>query len=297
MNTNEKLLVKMFYTHFDNGEIMSGRYAIQHDENRFTLVRSDGLTKDVTLGEYIQDGGTVSQDHNKNIKVGDRTIIVGGEPIAGWFANATTSSKKFHIFNPDGKKIQYEVGQTIPGLGKLEQDEFKRIFVEGKNIPIFRKEREISLLCFPQEKMGGYKAFFNVKRAGDKKNGENGIEGVFFPGKDGKPSRFCEKGPDGNLYTTAQIRPNDNGSTVRCVMRTLEDAVQERLLLTNMKEIEETEAKPFDISPTDVVEYVKLQELLNQVRGSCWDLREFSVTNGHRILGLPNKRSVMEPTI
>lgn len=295
MNKNNDLLVKMFYTHFENGQIMPKRHAIQLDDQRFQIIREDGRTREVTLGEYVEGGGTVGQDHNYNLTIGENTILVGGIPIPGWSANRSNSNSKFHLFNPDGVKKTYNIGDKIPGLGELEIDDRKRISVNGRNIPIFRKEREITLIAFKEEVQGGYKAFFNVNITGEKDNGKNGIKGVFMPGSANKPSRFCEPGPDGNLYATAMIRPNDDGETVRCVMRTLEDAVQERLLQERMKEIDEIEAKPFDISPTDILEYVKLQEMLTQVRGSCWNLREFSVTNGHRLLAMPSKNKYLSP--
>jgi hypothetical protein len=298
MNKTPNILAKMFYRHFDDGEILPGRYACQLNEETYLVVRPDCTTMQVKLGEHIKNAGKVSLDHNNNLQIGRYTIIVGNDPLPDWHALPTNSKTKFHIVRPDGYKSVYSVDDQVGNEGKLTMDENGRIYLNDRNVPIRNRLYELNLLVLPTAKGNGYTAFFNKIMPKDPDNRRNGIPGTFFPGNDKRPSRYCEEGPDGNLYTTVMIRPNEDGRTVRCIMRTLNDAIEEKVMTNDLEHIRLTEAEPYGIDPQDVQEYVDLQNRISENRATMWVQREFSVTNGHRILGLPNaKKKAPEPSI
>lgn len=291
MKKESNLLVKMFYKHYDNGEILPGRFAHQLNEEAYLLFKQDLTSMEVRVGDHIKNAGNVDLDHNNNLKIGPYTIIVGNDPIPGYQAHKTNSKTKFKIHRPDGHSAEYKVGDTLENFGKITQDEHGRIYANDKNIPIFQKVHELNLIVFPQAKGPGYSAYFNKLVPGDKDNRGNGIPGTFVAGDSTKPSKFFETGPDGNLYATALIRPNEGGRTVRCILRSLDDAILERVMINDLESIKKTEADPYDIDPNDVQQYVELKQKLDEYRATMWQQREFSVTKGHRLLGLASSRN------
>lgn len=288
MSKPSNLMIKMFYKHYDNGEILPGRFAHQLNEESYLIFKQDQTTLEVRIGEQIPNAGRVSLDHNMNLKIGRHTIIVGNDPLVEYQALPTNSKTKFNVIHKDGHKMECRVGEHLEGLGKVTQDDYGRIYVNDRNIPIFKKVYELNLIVMPTASSNGYLAFFNNLKPKDPDNRQNGIPGVFIAGSTNKPSKFQEKGPDGNLYSTCLIKPNSDGRTVRCLLRNLNDAIEERIMLSDLKTIEETEVKPYDLEPDDVQEYVELRSKISELQATMWTQREFSVTKGHRILGLGN---------
>lgn len=293
----------MFYRHFDDGEILPGRFAHQKDEETFHIFKQDEGTMEfmfameVKLGQHVKNAGNVTLDHNRNLKIGRHTVVVGNDPHQNWHALTTTSKTKFHIVRPDGYKSEYKVGDMIDSLGKLTQDEFGRIYLNDKNIPIRHKLYELNLIVLTTADGQGYSAFFNTLLPKDPNNRKNGIPGVFIQGSDSKPSKYQEKGPDGNYYTTAMIRPNSDGRTVRCIMRTLENAIEERVLVNDLEFRLQTEILPYDLDPEEDQEYMELKQRISENQTTMWMQREFAVTQGHRLLGLGNApKKSLEPT-
>ncbi|MFK4132140.1 hypothetical protein ACI2KR_07555 [Pseudomonas luteola] len=289
MNKDNGLHVKLIYKHFDNGDILPGRFAIQVDDTTYRIVKKDKSVLDVKIGDLIPKAGKVSVDHNGNLNIGAHTVIVGNEPLDGWSATSV-SKNKFKITSPDGNIRDVKVDESVAGLGMLTKDEHGRIYINGKNIPIFNKKYELNLICTSNDYQGGKTAYFNTIIKGDADNKKNGIPGIFRAGQNGRPSSFCELGPDNKYYPTAFIKPNDDGRTVRVLMRTLPQAVEERYLKYEMERIKKEEADPFGIDPNDVMEYVAVKERLDNLLSICWQQREFGVTRGHRVLGMPNKK-------
>lgn len=299
MNNQSKLLVKMYYKHYDNGEILHGRFAEQIDDNNFRITKQDKTTINVKIGENIPKAGVVSMDHNRNLKIGSITILVGSDHFTNIYAHETTSKTKFKIHFEDGRCQDVKIDEQIEGLGKLEMDSHSRIHINNHYIPIFKKMYEMNLLCMPTDKLGGKTAYFNMLMPKDPENRTNGIPGVFMPGKNGMPSTFQEIGPDGNLYATAQINPNPDGRSVTVKIRTLQNAVEDRHMRQELDRIKIEEADRYGENPMDIQNYVELRNKIIDMRTTSFKVLEFSVTKGHRLLGLKMKKepeSSMQPS-
>jgi hypothetical protein len=280
----------MIYKHYENGDILPGRYAEQIDDETFKIVKQDKTTMDVRIGEVIPKVGTVSLDHNSNLKIGKLTIIVGTDPHTEYSAFRTTSKKKFTVKCNDGKEREGLVNEYVPGLGKLTQDQHGRIYLEGRNIPIFQKKYELNVIGM-QEKDGGIEAYINKLIPKDPENGKNGIQGIFVVGKNGNPCIFQEKGTDGRYYATAQFKANPDGKSMSVKMRSLQSAIEDKYISQELERIKTNEADPYGEDPMNIQEYSELKTKLIELRSTSFSMMEFGVLKGHRLLDLPRPKA------
>jgi hypothetical protein len=309
MNNQQKNVIKLVYKHFDNGEILPGRYAEQLDDETFRIVRPDKTTMDVKINETIPKVGKVLLDHNNNLTIGKFTILAGMDPYdphEELKAEPTQSKKKFKLTTYDlvngekkAKTRDVALDDNIPSFGVLKQDKHGRLHINDRTVAVFSKQYELNVICLAIEAENGRRAFFNKLMPKDPENRKNGIPGIFKIGQDGKPSIFTEKGVDGQTYTTAQFKANDDGRTMTVKMRSLASAIEDRYICAELERIKTEEADYYEEHPSELQEYSDLRDKLVELRATCFTMMDFGVINGHRLLNLPRSpapQSSLEPS-
>lgn len=168
MNNNKKKRVgKLFYEHHSLGEkVLDGWEAQSHGDDVFRVIRSDNSTIDLKIGDIISTEShgpaEVSLDKNKNLKVGDFTVVTGKDLISSWHA------KK--VGNKD--KEQYLVTTTKQNYGLQLLGEEQDFPNEDRGSMLFAKIGSGSVQLKFFEKHGKSSYSFELKDSNNKFNEE-----------------------------------------------------------------------------------------------------------------------------
>ena len=292
MNNKNKSVGNISHNHFSLGEnVLDGWEASPTGDDRFQITRADKSHLIVSLGDMIEGKNgsmKVVKDDNGNLNIGKHTVVMGENMLPGWEAVPTgkTNDEKFFVRDDTGKSYSVQVGKENDTLGEITIDKFGNLETDIGSIKLLKLEKQLNLLIVGENDNGAYNAYFNVNRnSGTERDSElNGVPGVVFPQKHPKgPVQFKEKGEGGDLYTTALFWDKGNGNSVQGQMRSLESAVQERLLFKETKKIEKR-AKEVDISPSFIQGYDKMKDELLSINKQSWNNESFAIFEGKEVL-------------
>lgn len=283
---------KMFATQYTMGEgYLEGWSAKPIGAGQYIVVRPNGSERNVAIGEEIETKAgkqTVSlEDNGRLLKIGDNRITTGNDIQHGWVAiKSRGTSYKFR--SPDNKYFgPFKTGETInaPGMipGILQVD--VGVSINGKTIPVEKKDQEIQILIMDEKSKKGFKSYFNVKQSGSDKK-QSGTEGVFYKSYGKKPASFCEyAGDDDYAYRTAIFWDTKNPKYANVQVRSLQDAMREREIKTNLDTMV-SEMKSLQGTPEQsiLMEEVKGLEQQLEIANKQWKNITFNVQSGKDLI-------------
>lgn len=249
-NKSKGLNAKIFCSVSSVGpNLLDGWEARPLSYDQFLVKRSNGTEVLLSIGDELDSVGLVSLDKNNNLSVGKWTVTVGVNIIKGWEARKTKGAGNYLIKDDQGNHTRVKVGENFEGLGLVGEDGFGNVTLGDKSVRQLYKDFELNLIVLKGNEKGGIPAYFNYLEPNNSGNRRDGAKGVFYPSKDGKqPSKFSEYGEDGRLYSTAVFFPSRDKKYLFGKVRSLDDAVIERVSFQKVKDLEE-DAKHAGISP------------------------------------------------
>jgi len=295
MNSSEKttqLMAKAICPFFSLGEkVLDGWEARPIGGDNYMVKRSDGSETIVSVGKETR-AGMVVLDKNENLMVGEWTVVVGENIQKGWEAKPARGKGNFWIKQDDGKWNPAKVGDDFLGQGIVSIDKYNNLAIGNSSLKILKKKYELALLVLKGQEKGGFVSYFNYIEPNNSSNRKDGTKGVFYPSRDGKqPSKFCEYGPDGGLYSTAVFWPSKDQTFSCGNIRSLDIAIKEAALFQQIKDFEK-EAKELETEPCNIYGYDDAKKELADINSNSWKENRFNVTMGHSLFRLKNNKKM-----
>lgn len=305
------LIGKAFHSNFGfKGTTIPGWKAERLSSDSFRITRKNGSTRDVTIGDILENDSKVELLSHNCLKIGDYNIPLGDNDLK----MTAMSIKKTHedvnryiIKHPDKKGgWKVNVGQYYEGLGKISENEYGNLHLSERrtNVLVIPKKYELSLVIFDQadEKGKGKSAFFNYIEPGNELNNRDGIKGTFFPSFKNRPAKFCERltedqrkkyGLENDKVQTliTAVFFQGSGTLINGKVRTLEDAIMERktyLEVSELKKVIESDCERAGITKEDHpnIDLLKSQEQkLNYYNHDSYKVMPFKVLQGGPLFG------------
>lgn len=288
MSQPSKLLAKAFYTTYGAGKnVLDGWSATPSGESGiYRVIRADGTSREVSLGGNVPGAGIVMLNEHGNLQVGNHTVIVGENLIAGWTARKTKGTDAYLIVSPEGDNLTVTLGDHLNSAhlsGFASLDAYGNLQVGEKAVTLLRKESEVRLVVLTEEDRSGYLAYINTVLPGQDKLANNGVRGVFYPSSGKRPAAFCEA-PDGSdvLYRTAVFHAARNGRRyVVGKLRPLSVAIQERTAYDQVKAMEEvSRGEGYSAEAVFGADYLGVKHSLDNLNESSWRTEVFTVEKG-----------------
>lgn len=300
---SKKLLAKAFYNKFTFGKKhLPGWWAVELDgfPGDYKIVRANGTSRTVTIGDMFAgvgvDGssGEVSVNAQGNLSVGEYTVVLGENLVAGWEAKKIKGMNTFLLTPKDGPAIKVKSGDQVSqsGLsGLVTVDSYGNPQVGHSGIPLLRKEAEVRLLAFDERDRGGYVSYINTIISGTEEQ-PKGVKGIFYPATEKMPAAFCEEIEGSEVvYRTAVFRAARNGRAYLFgQVRPLAAAVAERMLYDQEKVLADV-AKGLGHNPAEVfgAQYTVVEKSLAESRQDSWTEESFTVQAGLDHFQLPGR--------
>ena len=291
-----KLLSKAFHAEYGikhEGELLKNWCAKPIGDDSYEVVRSNGTSMVLKLGQKIKESGVVSLDQEGNLMVGNYAILKG-ENLAHDITAKKTRAKDEYMLSPkDNKKMRVKIGDSIDGMGTITgKDQYGNLKIGEMSIPIEKKIKELKILVFDDKNdktPSAYNATFSLIEPGKETNYKDGIPGIFIPSNGKKPAQFCERVEDEGLLTTAIFWPSKNKQFCIGRVRTLEQAKIEKSLFDKIKEFQK-ESSDHGINPDEHFELVQAKSILSELNNE-WTSYQFSASNKIEVFGLEKKKS------
>lgn len=331
-----QLVGKYFSTKYGYGDShLEGWYAIQTGPKTVRIHRSNGTHRDMSEGETVSSVSGSVQFQGDRVAVGNHVVplfdlgvdysdnpekikdlnITHSDLRARPIKSSVQGKSAFILETEDGSFRQRVLeGDTIPRLGgalELTSNGQVMVNVKGKDeslqktivVAVHPLEFEVNLVVFNEPLNGGYRAFLNLKRPGDKSNMRNGLEGTMFPKAQhpnkGKPTpaNFSVMNPDdGSLYKLCTLFETKNPKYASGIYTSLETAILQRQLHLKYEQIrseaEELSMSQEDHPKFDSKEYARYQAISEGKEGYRQGL--FVVNEGanliNQVSSAPNSR-------
>lgn len=272
------------------GDLLEGWEARPLSANEYEIVRHNGTTRIVKMGETIQvrergavepQRSTVNVSESGVLMIGSKSVLIGRNLKHGFQARAAGGSHSYLLLDDKLRQLgRVTIGQEVDG--KPVSLVAKHLLQIGEEIfPIVPKMYEVTLLVLQKPYEGGYLSYINVIEKGNILNREDGTMGSLVPPKnEGEPARFVESFK-GKMVTTALFWPDERGRMLKYHSRTAEDA------LTQLAAEEEANnarsvAIEAGIAPEDYAEFVSAQNKVDQME-RAWIKKGMALITGAEI--------------